>query len=309
MDTFGVDFDKVAAKPLIDIRNAARDNYVPAFEKTMSYVREKLEKDMTAREALESMRSNLDALCSSIHYVCQKMEEPIPAVNKSIFDILLYEEETDEEAKAVREKILKEGGERLSPASGAAENLKLLFDNAVIRTQDMIRFWTARVNEVEAAITFWRRSAEMITWRTIFDCCDEKFKVKVSREAVREYAAYIELAKSYLQMMPNSPSVAMKDDEFIAGAKDMLAVAECNFKYLRSFKNVASDYGHEVALNAHEAAQVDERERIKCGQQITRLGGSNHEIHDCERVHDAKNCVAADGNHAHNCRAGMHDDV
>lgn len=263
MDTFGVSFDEVAEKPVVDIRNAARD-YVPAFEKVLSYAREKLKKDMAARDALESMRSNLDALCSSIRYVCQKMEAPIPEVGTTIFDLLLYAEETDEDAKAVREKILTEGGELLSPASGAAENLKMLFDDAVMRTQDRIQFWTARVNEAEVAIAFWRRSAEMVTWRTIFDRCNEKFKVKVSREAVREYAAYITLAKSYLQMMPNSPAESMRDEEFIEGAKDLLAMAENNFKYLRSFKNVASDYGSEVALNAHASVQAEENKRRKC---------------------------------------------
>jgi len=251
MDTFGVDVDSVAAGPVIDVRNTARDNYAPAFEKAMAYAREKLEKETAAREALETMRSNLDTLCSSLRYVCQRMEEPIPALGTSIFDLMLYEDETDEKAKAVRERILKVGGERLSPASGAAADLKVLFDDAVIRTQNSIRFWTARVNEADTAATFWRRTAEMVTWRTIFDCCDDKFKVKVSREAVREYAAYIELAKSYLQMMPNSPLESMKDREFIDGAREVLAVAECNFKYLRSFRNVAADHGQEVAMKAH----------------------------------------------------------
>jgi len=109
MDTFGVDFDEVADKPVVEIRNAARD-YVPASEKALSYAREKLKKDMAARDALESMR----------------------------------------------------------------------------------------------------------------------------------------------------------DEEFIEGAKDLLAIAENNFKYLRSFKNVVSDYGSEVALNAHEAAQAEESARRKC---------------------------------------------
>jgi len=83
MDTFGVDFDEVADKPVIAIRNAARD-YVPAFEMALSCAREKLKKGMTARDALESMRSNLDALCSSIRYVCQKMEDPIPETGMTI---------------------------------------------------------------------------------------------------------------------------------------------------------------------------------------------------------------------------------
>lgn len=55
MDMFGVDFDEVADKPVIAIRNAARD-YVPAFEMALSYAREKLKKDMAARDALESIR-------------------------------------------------------------------------------------------------------------------------------------------------------------------------------------------------------------------------------------------------------------